>query len=171
MLYSTQMSRHRTSAADGTTWSPVSETPLNDLDRIAGESRDTGQLAEPLADSVLEYGLRKLKPNANPAAVATHGLEKPLYPDELSQLLDERAQNLSVPLATTAVQFPQAAMDLHRSGESYFPQTNEHMWNRVRTPPVPPAQGSNYDFWQFSLDGIQEPVMPYDDMLGMDFSF
>ena len=38
---------------------------LKNFDQIASEIRDPGQLAEPLADSVLQYSLRRLRPAAN----------------------------------------------------------------------------------------------------------
>ena len=47
------MSRRRALASEGLVGSTDSQAHLSDLDQLAVETRDTGQLSEPLADSGL----------------------------------------------------------------------------------------------------------------------
>src|SRR4051812_4132393 len=98
MLYATQMSRHRSAATSTTNFASDMDTPLSDLDEIAAENRDMGQLEEPLADSVLEYGLRKLTSKVHSESSSLQDLATLLYRDDLSQLLDESMRSSSVPM-------------------------------------------------------------------------
>lgn len=156
---------------EGPGWAADSETPLSDLDRIAGESRDTGQLTEPLAHSVLEYGLRKLTPSTKAGAIAGRDQDRSSYPDDLAQLMDESLDIPLVPAASTPTHPLAAGVEQGQSSGSLLQPFNGDSWDRVKTPVFPFLQGSDYDSWQFNLNSIQDTSMPYDDFLGIDFSF
>ena len=171
MLYGAQMSRHRGVAATETVHSADSQTHLSELDHLAIQTRHVGQLSEPLADSVLEYTLRRLKPGAHSDLGALHDLEVPNFPDSLTQLMDE-SPTFTLPNATIPATslngnlFPSAT---NQGDGSDVPRVSaSDAWQR--TTPVAPVQYNGYDWWQFNLDNIQQPILPYDDMFNFDFS-
>ena len=158
-------------ATDGPAWAADSETALSDLDRIAAESRDTGQLTEPLAHSVLEYGLRKLTPSTKTDANAGRDQERSSYPDDLAKLMDESLDIPLAPASATPTHPFAAGVDQGESSGSLGQPLTGDCWDRAKTPVFPFLQGNEYDSWQFNLNSIQDPSMPYDDFLGIDFSF
>lgn len=156
---------------EGVSGSP--ESP--DLDRLARETRHTGQLAEPLADSVLEYTLQRLKPSPNASDQIIHELEQTLQPDDLAHLMtDESAPQEVQPDSSGTAQnqwdtnsFP-TAVDQRTGGLSSMPPYTWHS-DRTRTPVLPPSQLDGWDWWQLTLDNIQQPVLPSDGFLDLDF--
>ena len=167
------MSRHRASASEEMAATTGSQAHLSDLDRLAGETRDSGQLLEPLADSVLDYTLRRLKPDAKFEPRAIQELEKTQYPDDLSQLIDEDStfprQNSLVPMMRLDGQSYSAGVNQGNSGAARIP-TVSGPWDRMGSAPMPSLQSSGYDWWQLGLDGIQQPILPYDDLFSLDFN-
>ena len=146
---------------------------FSDLDQLAGEARDTGQLSEPLADSVLDYTLRRLKPDAKVDSRAVQELEKTIYPDDLSQLMDKdstfQSQNSLAPMMRLDGQLYSAATDQRNRGATRIPLVSAP-WDQIATAPMSSLQGHGYDWWQFGLDSIQQPLLPYDEMFGLDFN-
>ena len=171
MLYAAQSS-HRPSASEGIAGTTDFQTHLSDLDQLASETRDTGQLLEPLADSVLDYTLRRLKPGAYADSRAAQDLEKMPCPDDLSQLMDEDStllrQNLSAPVMRMDGQSQAVAVDQGRSGSAWAPYVSGS-WDRSGTAPMTFPRSNGYDWWQLNLDSIQQPILPFDEMFGLDF--
>ena len=165
------MSRYRASASEGMARTTDSQAHLSDLDRLAGETRDTGQLSEPLADSVLDYTLRRLKPDAKIDSRAVQELGKTLHHDDLSQLMEEESAFprpiSSAPMMRMDGQSYSAAVDQENSGAARIP-TVSGPWDRRGTAPMPSLQSNGYDWWQFSLDSLQQPILPYDELLSLD---
>ena len=150
-----------------------SQAHLSDLDRLAGETRDTGQLSEPLADSVLDYTLRRLKPDAKIDACAVQELEKTLYSDDLSQLLESHStfppQNPSAPTMRMDEHSYSAAAEQGNCGSAQIPPVSGP-WDRMGAALMPSLQSNGYAWWQLSLDNIQQPILPYDELFGLDFN-
>lgn len=164
------MSRHR-GAATGmeTAESAESQTHLSELDHLAIQTRHIGQLSEPLADSVLEYTLQRLKPGASSDLGALHDLEAANFPDSLTQLMDE-SPTFMLPTAQKSSLnenlFPSSTNQGDCSGVQRASASDA--WQRTTN--LAPMQYNGYDWWQFDLDNIQQPVLPYDDMFTFDFS-
>ena len=176
------MSRHRALASEEMAETTDPQAHLSDLDRLASETRDIGQLSEPLADSVLNYTLRRLKPDAKVDSRAVQELEKSLYPDELAQTMDKESdilqmidrdsnsqrQNLFAPMMRLDGQSYSATADQGNSDISWIPPVSRP-WNRMGTAPVPSLHSNSYDWWQLGLDSLQQPILPYDELLSLDF--
>jgi hypothetical protein len=86
-------SAHVSSAAVSASFShgqTQSSRSLKNLDQLAGEVRDSAQLAEPLADSVLEYSLRRLRPAAHHEPSRTRQeVNNATLEDQLDELLED----------------------------------------------------------------------------------
>lgn len=172
MLYGAQMSRRWRAASQEHTTSAEPQAHLTELDELAGEPRDVGQLAEPLADSVLDYTLRRLRPNSNAESNVVEVLEKAPIPDELSQLMDTDSivpprDPSSQP--TGGVQLPTVARDEQNYGSFTVPQVPGY-WDRTRASGLPPVDIDGLDWWEASLENIQEPILSYDELFNLDFT-
>jgi hypothetical protein len=172
MLYAGQMTRRLASAREGLAGSTEAQAHLSELDEVAGEPRDVGQLAEPLADSVLDYTLRRLRPDRDVLSPAAQALESQPCPDDLSQLMDEdssSSRNQSSQSARTEGLLPSVGLDQ----SNYLVSTTPQMagsWDRMRTPPMQPLDNYGLDWWEVSLDRIQQPILPYEELFNLDFS-
>lgn len=93
ILYATQMRHMRCVEAPTTSASlfhNLMRPRLKDLDQLAREVRDPGQLAEPLADSVLEYSLRRLDPAPHKIMPSTiQDFNETTMEDQIEALLEE----------------------------------------------------------------------------------
>ena len=167
------MSRRRAPVNEGVAGPSDLHTHLSELDRLARETRDTSQLSEPLADSVLDYTLRRLKPDTNADHGAVQELEKTFIPDELSRVMDEdsasQTQNLSVPTMRLDGQSYLAVGDQGHGGTARSGRMSAP-WDRTGTAIMPTLQTNDYDWWQVNLDSIQTPVLPYDELFSLDFN-
>lgn len=167
------MDRHRASASEGMTGATGPQAHLSDLDRLATETRDTGKLSEPLADSVLDYTLRRLKPDANVDSRTVQELEKTLYPDDLSQLMEVNSifpwQNSLTSMMRLDGQSYSGPLDQGNNGAARI-SSIPGPWERMRNAHVPSVQSNGYDWWQLSLDSIQQPVLPGDELFSLDFN-
>lgn len=173
MLYGAQMSRRWTAISQDHTTSTEPQAHLTELDELAGEPRDVGQLAEPLADSVLDYTLRRLRPNSNADSDVVEALEKAPDPDELSQLMnaDYTAPPPRNPPSqqTGGAQLPPVACDEQSYGSVGLPQVPGY-WDRTRPSGLPPVDIEGLDWWEASLENIQQPILSYDELFSLDFT-
>lgn len=167
MLYEAQLSRYRTTPGDARAASYNYRSDLNDLDHIAHEARDTGALSEPLADSVLQYSLRQLKPGARLERDIVQELEKESCPSDLAHFLDYTSgvppQSSSVvtvinPERETMSTTSEAATST--LGNMYA-STASTDWMRGSL--FPSEQGNPYDWLQLNPDGFLQPFFSYDD--------
>lgn len=177
MLYEAQLSRCRVTPGEAGGSSCNYRSDHNDLDHIAREARDIGALSEPLADSVLQYSLRQLKPGARFDRDIVQDLEKELYPKDLAQLLDCAAEDtpqspLEVPgmnperpqprpMSTT---FDTAATDIG----TLHPPAASGDW--IRGSLFPTEQGNPHDWFHLNPDGFLQPLFSYDDLFDLNFS-
>ena len=149
---------------------------LKDLDQLAGEVRDPGPLSEPLADSILEYSLQRLFPTEGVHSRAIQELEDAMRPDQLAQLIEEHFPGH--PKVSPA---PVANLD----GGQMIPMSGVHGNNNLtpltgivsagseewmRKVQIPASQAYAYDWWDLSLDTLQQPILPYEDLLGLNSS-
>ncbi|KIW11570.1 hypothetical protein PV08_10871 [Exophiala spinifera] len=172
MLYNAQTVRLGVSSTHLTGGAVDSEAQSNGLDQLAGQPRETGQLSEPLADSVLQYTLRRLKPGSNVSPSSLRDLEASTDAEVLNSLLGDHA-TLPAHVVDNG-RGPPDRQPLPATLEGYNtaidptpPQGSETL---MRSPVVPALQGINYDWWHLDLDNIQPPTIPYDDMFNLDFN-
>ncbi|OQV04572.1 Fungal specific transcription factor domain-containing protein [Cladophialophora immunda] len=172
MLYGAQMSRRLASAREGMAGSTEPQAHFSELDEVAGEPRDVGQLAEPLADSVLDYTLRRLRPDRAVLSPAAQALERQPCPDDLSQLMGEDSSSSLNPSSQSArPEGPIPSMGLDQS--NYLVSTAPQMvggWDRMRTPTMQSLNNDGLDWWEVSLDNIQQPILPYEELFNLDFN-
>ena len=173
MLYGAQISQRCAPTTSRVNCSTGSQAHLSELDELAGEPRDVGQLAEPLADSVLNYTLRRLRPNEDGESPAVQTLEQPPWPDDLSQLMNEDcAVSLSNPakhLTRTADPLSTAGFGQSRNGEATVLQVPTY-WEQMRAPAMPPLHSNDLDWWELGLENTQQPILPYDELFNLDFN-
>lgn len=82
---------------------PTEASPLKDLDQFAGEVRDASQLSEPLADSILEYSLHRLRPTSTVVhSGSIQELEDAVSMDQLEHLMEEDPRDPQVRLQLSA---------------------------------------------------------------------
>ncbi|KIY01449.1 uncharacterized protein Z520_03001 [Fonsecaea multimorphosa CBS 102226] len=170
LLYGAQMERRLASAREGLAGS--AEAHLTELDELAGEPRDVGQLAEPLADSVLDYTLRRLRPDRVVLSPAAQALKRQPCPDDLSQLMDEDSSlslNPSSQSARPEGPLPSVGLDQSNFLTSTAPQITG-AWDRMRTPTMQPLNSDGLDWWEMTLDSIQQPILPYEELFNLDFN-
>lgn len=170
MLYEAQVSRYRTPPVEGGGVPGSYQPEQNDLDHIAHEARDTGALSEPLADSVLQYSLRQLKPNAKLNLDIVQALEKDLYPNELTHLMaistETLQQNSFVPVmnperAPITMGFDEEVSNLPIL---HTPATGD--WGRGSF--VPMEEGLPYDWLQINPNGFLQPFSSYDEVFDLE---
>jgi hypothetical protein len=168
VLYSAQISRQST-LAEGRHLDRA--THLSELDMVAAEAREVGQLTEPLADSVLDYTLQRLKPSDTVQSPAMRPTDPQTLPGELSQLIEEdHSLSLSAPQARSSKTQPgpsatALAQQTHFGND---PQAPSHS-DRMRTPGIALTDMTGLDWWEVGLGDIQEPVLPYEDLFNLDF--
>ncbi|KUJ09191.1 uncharacterized protein LY89DRAFT_763921 [Mollisia scopiformis] len=172
VLYEAQIARDRARINEGL---EVSQDSLSDLDRLASEKRDTGQLAEALADSVMDYTLRRLKPDVKVDNAAAQGLDKVSYPNNLSKLMEENSgpveQISSTAQARLDDQIPQPRLNQASSGDGDIPYTSMS-WAQmsIASTSTPLLQSDDsYDWWKLGLDDLQQPILSYDELFSLDF--
>ncbi|KAJ9608820.1 hypothetical protein H2200_006591 [Cladophialophora chaetospira] len=173
MLYGAQVAGIRRLVKTNASNSDERQAHLDELDELAGEPRDTGQLAEPLADSVLDYTLRRLGPKEVVDSASIRVLEETQYSDELSNLMYEG------PKPTHAYLQP-GPMREERNLYSSIPGQRHHtqpvaaqvsdFWDRTRAPSEPFSNSNNLDWWDLGLENIQQPILPYEDLFNLDFN-
>lgn len=150
-----------------------SQEHLSDLDRLASERRDTGKLSEPLADSVLNYTLRRLKPDAKVDSRAIQELEQSLHLDDLSHFMDVNSgipsQIAPAPMMRPDGQSYSAPADQGNVGSAWAALSGNWDWMRSSQMPSLQGSGSGYDWWQLNLDSIQQPILPDDELFSLDF--
>lgn len=140
----------------------------NELDHVAGTQRDAGRLAEPLEDSVLQYSLRKLKPNVNvddgsptaqeleialnsepTAEVIQDNMQQPMNFSSAPQSISPVAPMYSRTLADDLAMLAAQPMDMSQ-------QPMNFLW----------ADGAN-DWWQMGWDESAQAGLPFGDFFGM----
>lgn len=83
--------------------------PSDELDTLAGTKRDVQGLSEPLADSVLEYSLRRVRRTVgvNDKSPTAKQLEAACRLDEVAELLEHQVQQQDTTTeGTNPMQFP-----------------------------------------------------------------
>ncbi len=170
VLYEAQLSRYRASLAEPLVGSADNLSQANELDQLASEPRETDQLSEPLADSVLQYTLRRLKRDVHPGRDRAKDGTKALYPDDLDRLMNETSpsasgsQRTSDP-ATTRFE-GNSASNAYVVGASGIPAYGE--WTAGTLMAMEQNNGG-LDWWDFGLDnGIQGPTGLYEDMFNFN---
>ena len=136
---------------------------LNELDELAGEPRDIGQLAEPLADSVLDYTLRRLRPKEDIGSPAVQALEEAPCPDNLSQLMNEESELPDAPTHSKLMRIERdifASVPEQHDGTDRVVAQGSEFWDRIRAPAEP---FSNGDWWDLELESLQQPILPYEE--------
>jgi hypothetical protein len=165
--------RHRAAENPGQSESTDPQAHLSELDEVAGEPRDIGQLSEPLADSVLDYTLQRLKPSEDVPSPIVQAPEKPPVPDDLSQLMDEPSNfshsNSSSQLTRENARSLPSAFDQQNSDGVAVAQTSPP-WERWRAPAMPFLNPTGYEWWELGLDNTQQPILPYDELFNLDFA-
>ena len=133
--------------------------------------RDTGQLSEPLADSVLEYTLRRLRPGAKADSGTVQALERTVYDEDLSQIIHEDQslpkQSSTAPLVRMDGQWDYLARDQSNSAgiqNFYIPGP----WDRMGASSMTALQNDDYGWWQLGLDSLQQPILPYEELFNLD---
>ena len=174
VLYDSQISRLRAQSDEGI--GALSTRPtqahLKDLDQLAGEVRDPGQLPEPLADSVLEYSTHRCQPIGNVHSRAIQELEDATSPDQPTQTTDEGPHSSQL----------SASAALYRGGEptTLLAQSQENHPSLFATPgssgpgywssasQMVVSQLAPWDLLEMNSDTLQQPNLGYDDLLGLD---
>jgi hypothetical protein len=176
VLYEAQLSRYRGSLDEPLVGREDNRAQVNELDQLASEAPETGQLSEPLADSILQYTLRRLKLNASSSQDRPGGGSKTLYPDDLDRLMNEAppsssgSQRTGEPAATrfegnSALRNVNLTSNAFTMGTSGVPTYGD--W--TNSPPMAMDQNSSLDWWHFGLDNsIQEPTGLYDDVFNFN---
>ena len=175
-MYEAQLARYRASIDEPQANSSNPRARVNDLEQLAVEAPDTGQLSEPLADSVLQYTLRRLKPDSRTGSTHAPAGSKMLYPDELDQWMNET----SFPGATSQLAYEPGPPSFE---DNSFSRTMDHNSSDMatRVPTFPPYadwgnnpmlvldQNSNFLDGLFELDShMQEPLFLYEDILNFN---
>ena len=159
MLYEAQVSKTRLAIRQENDETAGFQAYHDELDRLAGETRDAGQLLEPLADSVLDYTLRRLRPDVRADTRAGKELDETMRFGELSHML-------SHPIASSTSLVGQSASAGNESTVRTLPL--EKAWEQAEkeTPPLRP--GESYDWWLFALPNTQQPISSYDELFNLD---
>jgi hypothetical protein len=169
-LYEAQISHYRTPPGELGTSSGNYQAEQTDLDHIAQETRDTGALSEPLADSVLQYSLRHLKQNAKSNFDIVQALEKEAYPNELTQLLNvstEAPQQNSF-VQSMPSQQPPISMGLDEEANNISILHNSATGDWMKGPFFPMEQGVPYDWLQVNPNGFLQPFSSYDEVFDLE---
>lgn len=170
MLYEAQLSRYRTPPGEAAAGSGSYRPEHNDLDHIAHEARDTGALSEPLADSVLQYSLGQLKPNAKYKRGIVQALETEPYPNELAQLLGGNSEGLqqssSVPVVNPERDSLPVTFDEEASNAPVLYTASTSDWSRGVIFPM--EQGNPYDWLQLNPNGFLQPFSSYDESFDLE---
>ncbi|KIW43418.1 hypothetical protein, variant [Exophiala oligosperma] len=188
MLYNAQTGgQHRPSsihpAITGSTTDPQSPSS-NGLDEQfaaaggGGRPRETGQqLSEPLADSVMQYTLRRLRPGSNVFPSTLRDIEATAEAEALDALLlgDKVKNNPTHVMADNSRGPPDHSQPplpttLDGNNTTAGLAAARGSETEMRSPIIPDLQGSNFDSWHPNLDNIQPPPGPYNDIFDLDFS-
>lgn len=154
---------HPTVRSDG-----AQSTGYSELDHVAGTRRDAGRLAEPLEDSVLQYGLRKLKPNVNvdDGSPTAQELENALNSEPIAEVIQDGVQPLNFSSAPQSIS-PVAPMysrtladDLAMLAAQPVDMNQQQPMNFLW------ADGAN-DWWQLGWDESAQGGLPFGDFFGM----
>ena len=163
------MARRNASAEHETNDAVESQVHRSEFDEVASEARDVGQLAEPLADSVLNYTLRRLKPNEVNAPLAVQVLEKTAFPETISQLMDEDTTFVQQPLQPQGAGAETSLMIFDRqSGDTAAVPHAYAYGDRDGIMSMPAVDSNGLDWWELSLDNIQQPILPYEELFNLD---
>lgn len=96
---------HKGESVDLCSTSNNSRSDLRDLDQLTHEVRDASRLAEPLADSVLGYSLRRLLPLGRTTSDAVNEIEDGIEFDQLNSFLGETSSCDPFPLLDMSREF------------------------------------------------------------------
>ena len=171
VLYENQMSRLRAQNGEGAGARPITATQerLKDLDQLASEVRDPGQLPEPLADSVLAYSLRRFRPigKAQLRAIPELGHVKPF--DILTQILEETPGSSQMPSAIPGLfteersTVPGADVEERCRASLAVPvSVGVDAW--MTTPQIAIPQSPDWSWWDMNTDNFQS----LDHLLSLD---
>jgi hypothetical protein len=169
VLYEAQLSRYRASLDEPLVGSANNQAQVNELDQLASEAPTTGQLFEPLADSVLQYTLRRLKLNATSGRDRAKDGTKTLYPDDLDQLMNDSPPSASGSQPTSEPAMTRfqgnSASNAFAVGATGIPAYGE--W--TTSPLMATEQNNGLDWWDFGLEnGIQGPTGLYEDIFNFN---
>ena len=151
----------------------TTQVDLQDLDQLAGEVRDAGQLSEPLADSVLENSLRRLRPTGNVQSRAMQELEDPTPLHQLDQLMEEDDLRDPHTLTTSVADLRgEQTMQIGRMQDNHYAPLTGSMSSGLEdwmsTSQIPAPQAYPWDLWGLGWDTLQQSNLPYDHMLGFN---
>jgi hypothetical protein len=146
------------------------------IDTLVRNQRDTGELKEPLATSVLEYSLR-LRPDikSQEQGRTIHDIERMLHSDPLLRVIDReysrrRSQqafpndtSLSVPESSPNPRFSHPNMASRLCGETLSPFSGDL---NSTLPDV--LQESNSDWWQVNFDDLTQTMLSHNDLFNLD---
>ena len=165
------MSRHGASSSEGIAGATGSKAYLSDLDRLAGETRDTGQLLEALPDSVLDYTLRRLKPDAKAGSCTFRVLEKTLRCNDLSQLMNEDStspqNSLALKMRLDETTYSAAADQGNSFATGVCPASGT--WDKMGSALMPSLQSNGYNWWDLNVESNKMPILSYEELFNMDF--
>ena len=150
LLYDDQVCRARPATVNESNenFAPQ-EAQLGDLDRVAGLKRDASQLSEPLADSVLGYTLRGLRPDTTSSAYVTGGVDTVLSSAELPHM-----RQSSVPHNVFA-------NTQHATAET-------RPWEQLMAGALLQERNDSIDWWQLDLNNTQQPILPHVELFDFD---
>lgn len=155
---------HPTVRSDG-----AQSTGYSELDHVAGTRRDAGRLAEPLEDSVLQYSLRKLKPNVNvdDGSPTAQELENAMNSEPIAEVLQDGMQPMSFSSARQSISpvapvYSRTLADDLAMLAAQSADVNQQPMNFLW------ADGTN-DWWQLGWDesGQAQAGLPFGDFFGM----
>ena len=175
-MYEAQLARYRASVDEPQVDSSNPRARVNELEQLAAEAPDTGQLSEPLADSVLQYTLRRLKPNSSAGPTHPPADSKTLYPDELDQWMNEASYS-----GVTSQRAYEAAPTSFEDNSTSRMMDHDSSDIATRAPTLPPYadwvnnpllvldQNPSFPDGLFDLDSdMQEPPLLYEDIFNFN---
>ena len=143
-----------------------------EIDDIACEPRDTSQLSEPLADSMLEYSLQRLKDVGQFDPTSPQDAQKAMFQEQLETLADGGPSASHTALITPATATNNASLGTQFANGYNF--VNSQALGMSGQPyAVHPTMASNgadmdFDWWQYNLNDFQESTFSYEAMFGRD---
>lgn len=156
-----------TSNVTASTVKSDTQRSLDGIDEVVGQTRDAGQLSEPLADSVLDYTLKQLQPSAVLDVRNMADLQHALSDDFLTQMIEEGRQMQPKP--------PNAV-----NTQDYLPPdsdlsiTDKPNPESIRVSPQPQnttMADLQQTWWDVDLDFVHQSMLPLEDLYGLDNGF
>ncbi|KAG9240843.1 hypothetical protein BJ878DRAFT_523870 [Calycina marina] len=142
------------------------------IDTLVGKQRDTGDLKEPLATSVLEYSLR-LRPDLQPQAIARSipEIERMIHNDPLARVVDREFSRLRKqqslmhqPSFSTNEQYSSSQYPQHDIASRAHNEVNTALAGDINLDLTSLLQESNADWWHINSENFTQTILDHNDV-------